>query len=139
MLKTFIGTIAIFSTAIGDTAFAAAGLSKRQAMEEGFDVVTGRFEGVDKHPGSLPGAKKQFVKLIVSREGGVILGGGVMGGINAGELINFIGLAIQNRMTVHNILTTQIGTHPLLTAPPTAYPVIKAAESISKQIKNRKD
>ncbi|MBN1574979.1 MAG: FAD-dependent oxidoreductase [Chitinispirillaceae bacterium] len=138
-LKTFIGTIAIFSTAIGDTAFAAAGLSKRQAMEEGFDVVTGKFEGVDKHPGSLPGAKKQFVELIASRECGVILGGGVMGGVSCGELINLIGLAIQNRMTVHNILMTQIGTHPLLTAPPTAYPVIKAAESISRQIKTRKD
>ncbi|MBN1306591.1 MAG: FAD-dependent oxidoreductase [Chitinispirillaceae bacterium] len=134
-LKTFIGTIAIFSTAIGDIAFAAAGLSKRQATEEGFDVVTGKFEGVDKHPGTLPGTKKQFVELIASNECGVILGGGVMGGMSAGELINMIGLAIQNRMTVHNILTTQIGTHPLLTAPPTAYPFIKAAESISKQIK----
>jgi hypothetical protein len=52
-----------------------------------------------------------------------------------GELINLIGLAIQNKMTVNSILTAQIGTHPLLTAPPTAYPLVKAAEVVAKKIK----
>jgi hypothetical protein len=32
-------------------------------------------------------------------------------------------------MTVNSLFTAQIGTHPLLTAPPTAYPLIKAAEA----------
>jgi pyruvate/2-oxoglutarate dehydrogenase complex dihydrolipoamide dehydrogenase (E3) component len=103
----------------------------------GFDVVKGEFNGIDRHPGTLPRTKNQFVELIATREGGVILGGEVMGGISTGELINMIGLAIQNRMTAHSILTTQIGTHPLLTAPPTAYPLIKAAESMSKQLKSK--
>jgi hypothetical protein len=35
-------------------------------------------------------------------------------------------------MNVNSILTGQIGTHPLLTGPPTAYPLIKAAEVIAK-------
>jgi hypothetical protein len=65
----------------------------------------------------------------------VILGGEVIGGPSVGELINLIGLAIQNKMTVNSILTAQIGTHPLLTAPPTAYPLIKAAEVVAKKIK----
>jgi pyruvate/2-oxoglutarate dehydrogenase complex dihydrolipoamide dehydrogenase (E3) component len=76
-----------------------------------------------------------MVKLVVARESGVILGGEVIGGPSTGELTNLIGLAIQNKMTVNSILTIQIGTHPLLTASPTAYPLLKAAEVVAKQIK----
>ena len=135
VLKNFSGTIAIFSTAIGDTGFGSAGITESQAKKEGFDIITGAFETVDKHPGSLPGAHKQKVKLIASRRSRIILGGQAIGGKSTGEIINIIGLAIQNRMTVTSLLTTQIGTHPLLTASPTAYPIIKAAEVIAKKLK----
>jgi len=132
-VKVFGGTIAMFCTAIGDTGFGAAGVTENLAKERNFDFVAGTFEGVDRHPGTLPGTHKQLVKLIVARESGVILGGEVIGGSSTGELINLIGLAIQNRMTVNSILTAQIGTHPLLTGPPTAYPLIKAAEVVAKK------
>ena len=131
-VKTFSGTIAIFSTAIGETGFGVAGLTENQAVKEGFDIVTGAFEGIDKHPGALSSTHKQMVKLIVARESGVILGGEAIGGPSTGEITNLIGLAIQNKMTINSILTVQIGTHPLLTAPPTAYPIIKAAEVCCK-------
>ncbi len=134
-VKTFSGTIAIFATAIGGTAFGAAGLTEAAAKKEGFDVVTGSFQGVDRHPGALAGMHKQLVKLIVAPRSGVILGGEVVGGSSTGELTNLIGLAIQNRMTVNSLFSMQLGTHPLLTAPPTAYPLIKAAEAVVKKIK----
>ena len=133
-LKTLSGTIAIFSTAIGNTGFGAAGLTEEAAKKEGFDVVTGTFEGIDRHPGTLSDTHKQVIKLIVARESGVVLGGEVMGGLSVGELTNLIGLVIQNRMTINSILTAQIGTHPLLTAPPTAYPLIKVAEVVAKNL-----
>jgi pyruvate/2-oxoglutarate dehydrogenase complex dihydrolipoamide dehydrogenase (E3) component len=131
-VKTFGGTIAIYSTVIGDTAFGVAGVTESLAKERGFNITTGTFEGVDRHPGKLPGTHKQRVKLIVTREAGVVIGGQVMGGASTGELTNLIGLAVENRMGVNSILTGQIGTHPLLTAAPTAYPLIKAAEVIAK-------
>lgn len=56
------------------------------------------------------------------------------GGASTGELTNLIGLAIQNRMVANSLVTAQIGTHPLLTAAPTAYPVIKAAEQVLKNM-----
>ena len=133
-VKTFNGTIAIFSTALGDIGFGVAGLTENIARKEGFDVVVGSFEGIDKHPGTLDNTNKQMVKLIAARDSGIILGGGVIGGPSAGELVNIIGFAIQNKMTVNSLLTAQIGTHPLVTAPPTAYPLIKAAEAVSKKI-----
>ena len=131
-VRSFGGTIAIYSTVIGDAAFGVAGVTESLAEERGFTIATGTFEGIDKHPGTLPGTHKQVVKLIVAKESGVIIGGQVMGGASTGELTNIIGLAIENRMTVNSILLAQIGTHPLLTAPPTAYPLIKAAEIVAK-------
>lgn len=137
VVKTFSGTIAIYSTAIGDTGFGTAGVTEIRAKEEGIDTITGLFEGVDRHPGNLPNTHKQIVKLIAARNSGVIIGGEVLGGFEAGELTNVIGLAIQNRMSVNSFLTMQIGTHPCLTASPAAYPLIKAAEKIAIDIYRR--
>ena len=133
-IKTFSGTISIFSTVIGGTAFGVAGITETQAINEGFDIITGVFEGMDKHPGTLPGTKKQLVKLIVGKESGVILGGEVVGGYSVGELVNIIGVIIQNRMNINSLLTMQIGTHPLLTASPAGYPLLKAAGNAAIQI-----
>ncbi len=134
-VKTFSGTIAIYATAIGNTGFGTAGLTEGAARAENIDVLTGLFEGIDRHPGTLPGAHKQTVKLIAAHNSGVIIGGEVIGGLSAGELTNVIGMIIQNRMTVNSLLITQIGTHPLLTASPAAYPLIKAAEMIDRQMR----
>ena len=119
-VRTFSGTIAIFSTVINGVGFGAAGLTESLAQKEGFDIVTGEFEGMDRHPGTIPGTSKQYVKLIAARESGVVIGGEVVGGQSTGELVNLIGFVIQNRMSISDIMTAQIGTHPLLTAPPTA-------------------
>lgn len=133
-IKTFSGTISIFATALGDTAFGVAGLTEKIAKQEGFDFETGIFEGIDRHPGTLADTHTQFVKLIIGKESGVILGGEASGGLSIGELTNTIGIIIQNRMTINSLLTAQIGTHPLLTASPASYPLIKAAENASHKI-----
>jgi NADH oxidase (H2O2-forming) len=134
-LKKLTGTLSIFATAFGDQGFGVAGLTKAAAQKEGFDVVCGSFEGVDKHPGTLPGAAAQMVKLIAAKDGGVIIGGEVAGSYSTGEITNLLGFIIQNRMTVNAILTAQIGTHPLLTSAPTVYPLIKAAEIVVKKLR----
>jgi NADPH-dependent 2,4-dienoyl-CoA reductase/sulfur reductase-like enzyme len=140
VVKTFSGTIAIYSTAIGNTGFGTAGVTEQRAEQEGIATITGIFEGVNRHPGNLPDAHKQIVKLIAAKNSGVIIGGEVIGGMETGELTNVIGLALQNRMSVNSFLTMQIGTHPCLTASPAAYPLIKAAEMISiKMFHNTKE
>ncbi len=131
----FRGTIGIYSTCIGKTAFGVAGLTEENARREQFNIEVGSFTGIDRHPGGLADAHKQTVKLIVSKDCGTILGGEVVGGISAGELTNVIGLMIQNSMTVYNLLVAQIGTQPMLTASPAGYPLIKAAEIIAKNLK----
>lgn len=135
IIKTFPGTIGIYSTAIGETGFGAAGLTEAVAEKEGLEVVTGSFTGIDRHPGHIEDTHKQMVKLIVSKDSGIILGGEVIGGKSTGELVNIIGFIIQNRMTITHLLTSQIGTHPLLTASPAGYPLIKAAEAVEQKLK----
>jgi len=129
VIKTFSGTISVFSTAIGNNGFGVAGMTEAQAVKEGFEIIIGAAEGMDRHPGALSDAHKQYVKLVVAKDSGVILGGAVFGGLSVGELVNVIGIAIQNRMNVNSLFITQIGTHPLLTASPAAYPLMKAVEN----------
>lgn len=136
VVKTFSGTIGIYSTAIGEFGFGTAGLTEKRAVEEEISVITGIFEGIDRHPGNLPDTHKQMVKLIAAKYSGVIVGGEVIGGLSAGELTNVIGLAIESRMSVNSLLISQIGTHPCLTASPAAYPLIKAAEIIASKMRN---
>lgn len=133
-VHTFSGTISNFATSFGEHSFGVAGITEETAHKEGFDIVTSTFEGVDHHPVKLSGTHQQAVKLVIAKDSGLILGGSVFGGCSTGEIINVIGLAIQNNMTVSSLLTMQIGTHPLLTAPPTAYPLIKAAELALRKI-----
>ncbi len=133
--KTFSGTIAIYDTAIGDIAFGTAGVTEEKAISEHFDIVTGSFTGIDKHPGTLPDTHEQTVKLIVAGDCGMIIGGEVCGGNSVGELTNLIGFLIQNRTNIRTLLAAQIGTHPLLTGSPAGYPLIKAAEILVKKLK----
>lgn len=63
-----------------------------------------------------------------------ILGGEVSGGLSIGEITNTIEIIIQNRMNINSLLTTQIGTHPLLTASPASSPLSKAVENASSKI-----
>jgi len=133
-VNTFRGTIGIYSTNIGNTSYGVAGLTEAMAREDKFDIITGSFTGVDRHPGCLEDASPQMVKLIIQKKSGAVLGGEVYGGKSVGELINVIGFAIQADMTINDLLVAQIGTQPMLTASPAAYPLIKAAEICAKKM-----
>lgn len=134
-IRTFNGTIGIYSTSIGDTSFGVAGITEKKAMEEGFTIVSATFKGFDRHPGKLTNGHYQYVKLVANKTTGLILGGEVVGGSSIGELTNVLGFIIQNKMTASDLLCSQIGTQPMLTASPAAYPLIKAAESISMKMR----
>ena len=136
-IKGFSGTIAIFSTMIGTTAFSSAGVTEDEAKEVGMDVVIGTFSGLNRHPSTIPGAQKQFVKLIATRHGGQIIGGQIVGGNETGEMINIIGLMIESAQSIYNVMSMQVATQPMLTAAPTNYPIVMAAIMAIKQIEKR--
>jgi NADH oxidase (H2O2-forming) len=128
------GTIAIYSTYIDGLVLGSAGLTERTAREEGFEIVVGSIEGVDKHPATLPGACKGKIKLIFSKQSGIILGGQVSCGMSCAQMINVIGIAIQKRMSATELETLQVATHPYLTSAPTMYPIVLAAQDVYGKI-----
>jgi len=127
------GTIASYSTQVGDLVLGSAGLTEKTALKEGFEIIIGRSECIDKHPKAMSNSSKLKVKLIFWKQSGTLLGGQVAGGQSAGEITNIIGLAIQKTMSLTELETLQIATHPKLTSAPTAYPIILAAQDAIKQ------
>ncbi len=123
-----IGTVGVWSTAVGNLAMATAGLTETTARKAGYAVVAASVESTNRHPGGMPGAQTTRMKLLFEKSSGVILGGQVMGDIAVGEVINTLSACIQKKMTAEDMAMFQTGTHPALTASPIAYPLVNAAE-----------
>jgi hypothetical protein len=82
----------------------------------------------DEHPASMPGTRNLAVNLVFGKDTRVLLGGQVYGSMTSGKLADFIGALIQKGMTVDKIVTSQVGTHSMLTASPVSHQVENAAE-----------
>ncbi len=134
VLRENKGTIAVYSTYIDGLVLGSAGLTEKTAKKEGFEVLIGKAEGINKHPATLPQACNIKIKLIFSRKSGILLGGQIAGGITCAEAINFISIAVQKRMTAEELEALQIATHPHLTSSPIMYPIIIAAQEVSKKL-----
>jgi len=139
LMRNFPGTLSVFSTEINNQAFASAGAIEQEAEEAKVAFVTGEFSTKDRHPGAIKDASTVTAKLTVSPENGEIIGGELHGGKSVGEMINIISLAIQKAVTVYELVSFQIGTHPLLTPAPTKYILIKAAEDAISKIKKNEN
>ena len=123
------GAIAAFSTYLDGLVLGSAGLNEKSAKENKIKIIATNAEVPNHHPGTLPNTQLINVKLIFDQSSKILLGGQIAAQENAAEMINLIATAIQKKMTAQELTNLQIATHPLITAAPTAYPVIKAAES----------
>ena len=132
--KCISGTPGVFSTEINGLAMAGAGANESSAEEANVEFVSTKFTSPDRHPGTLKGTSDLTVKLYASPLDGSILGGEAWGGKSVGEIINTISMAIQKSITVYELVSFQIGTHPLLTSSPINNPIIRAAEEIIHKV-----
>ena len=135
VIRQIQGTIAAFSTKIGNRSFASAGMTCRACEKEGFRYVSATSTAPDRHPGTLPGASALKLKLVFSDRSGILLGGQISGGSSVGELINVIALGIQKRVTVREMEMMQLATHPLLTPAPTVHPLIDASNQVLNKLR----
>lgn len=134
IIRKYQGVLGTFATKIGNTAFAVSGITERRAKARKLEYTTGVSKAVDRHPGKLPGAMPVTVKLLFSTYSHHLMGAQIMGGESIGEMINMVSVMILNKMTDMDILTLQIGTHPLLTSSPVVYPVINATIDAIKKM-----
>ena len=133
------GTVGVWSTCVGNLALGTAGLTESMARARGYDVVTATVEGPNRHPGGMPGMAKTKMKAVFEVHTGVILGAQVRGDAATGEMTNAVSACVQNRMTVEDIATLQIGTHPALTASPIVHPLVNVAEVAISRMRERAD
>jgi len=123
----------IYSTKIGNKTFAAAGITEKLAKKQKFDIIVTKSTSFNTHPAKFSHTTEVEVKLIFSKKDLYLLGAQIVGGNSVGEMINILGLAIQKNATASDLYTMQIGTHPLLTPPPTLYPIATAAAKALKK------
>ncbi|MEA2097724.1 MAG: FAD-dependent oxidoreductase [Patescibacteria group bacterium] len=124
------GTVAAFSTCLQGLVLASVGLNEKTAVKEDIEIVIGTSEAPNHHPGTLPNTSLIKMKLVFEKSSKILIGGQVSGPENIAEMINLITVAVVKKMTAQELANLQVATHPLITAPPTAYPIIKAAEMV---------
>jgi len=128
------GALAVFSTKVSGLTFSSAGMNEHAASELDIDTFVGYAESINHHPKKIPDTKVIKVKLIFSKKNLELIGAQIMGPDNVGEMINIVALAIQRRTSVYELENFQIATHPLLTSPPTNYPLIQAALNAASKL-----
>lgn len=123
----------IYSTVIEGRMFAAVGITEKMAKKQGFEIIAAKTSTPSTHPPKFSHSTDVKLKLIFSKKDLYLLGAQISGGLNSAELINILSLAIQKNATATDLYTMQIGTHPILTPPPTFYPVSATAAEALKE------
>jgi NADH oxidase (H2O2-forming) len=114
-----------------DLEVGSTGLTEWQAREAGIETVSGSIPWRTRSE-YHPEHKDIRVKLVVERRSTKVIGGQIIGGEKVAERINMISLAIQGKMTVHDVLKADT-----CYVPPLADvwdPVVLAAESVIRRM-----
>ena len=80
MRRQGIGTVGVWSTMISGLALGTSGLTEAAATKMGYRVVTASVEGINRHPGMMPGGSSSKLKLVFDAPTGLLLGGQARGG-----------------------------------------------------------
>ncbi len=124
------GMVGSFCTKVGNISVASSGYTERTCREKGIAYYTGSVSAPDRHPGSLPGCTPNMeMKIIFEKGSNRAIGAHIAGGVQSGDMVNILAVAIQNRLTAEQIMTSQFATHPLLTGSPLVYHVLWATEN----------
>ncbi len=124
------GVVGAFTTKVGNISVGTAGFTKKMCKDNNIDYYEGEITAPDRHPGYLQGCTAEtIVKLIFEKKTDALIGGHVIGGVQAADMTNILALAVQQGVTVNEISCIQYATHPLLTGSPLVYQVMWAAEN----------
>jgi NADPH-dependent 2,4-dienoyl-CoA reductase/sulfur reductase-like enzyme len=121
------GVMNLFSTAIDGKYYAATGMTKIQCESAGYKVIEILTSAGNKHPESLPGNIVTEGKIFFNHEDLMLLGAQLSGDKEVAEMINILGMSIQNKATAYELYNYNYGTHPLGTASPNKYIIHQAA------------
>ncbi len=110
--KHFFEPQAIPSIAYTDPEMAWVGVTEKEAKEQGLNVETAKFPWAASGRAIASARTEGFTKLIFDKDSHRIVGGAIVG-INAGEMLGEIGLAIEMGADAEDIALT-VHAHPTL-------------------------
>ncbi|BEP30014.1 FAD-dependent oxidoreductase [Helicovermis profundi] len=135
MPESPLGVTSLFSTCVHGEYFAATGMTIEQLEKSNTLFNTVDITTVDKHPTTLPNAKKIEGTFIFAKETNIILGAQLKGSVQVAELINFLGYAVQNKASAYELYTLNYASHPMGTPSPNKTIAHMAATALLKKIK----
>jgi NADPH-dependent 2,4-dienoyl-CoA reductase/sulfur reductase-like enzyme len=112
---------------------ALTGLTERDAADAGFDAVGVKVEAQSR-AGYYPGAGSVWVKLVVERATGRVLGAQIVGAETAGKRIDTLAMAVWTGMAVDELQWVDLGYAPPVA--PVLDPVLVAARVAANQLAN---
>jgi dihydrolipoamide dehydrogenase len=110
--KHYFDPLTIPSVAYTDPEVAWVGLTEKEAKEQGIDYGVGKFPWAASGRAIGVNRKEGFTKLLFDKKNNRVIGGAIVG-VNAGELIAEVGLAIEMGCDAEDIGLT-IHAHPTL-------------------------
>ena len=119
------GIFKVFDLGVGKT-----GLSEEEAEDTGFEAMSTSIESSDR-AGYYPGVDKVFLKLIVNKENGRLLGA-ESAGSGADKLIDVCATAIWGKLRVEDLVNIDLAYSPPFS--PTLSPVIQVATVLSGKL-----
>ncbi len=135
-LMSPVGITNLFSTAVKGDYFAAAGMTRQQCEDAGYGVIQVEVSEFNRHPGKLPGAVKTRGTFFFDNSDLKLLGAQLAGNDQVAEMINGIGIAIQNNATAYNLFAYNYATQPMGTFAPNKYLLHLAATQAIVQFEN---
>ena len=115
------GITNLFSTAVEGVYFGAVGMTLEQIQKEGYQAVTVHVNEMNRHPAGLPGSSTIDGTFFFRKEDLLLLGAQLEGKEQIAEMINALGIAVQNQDTAYDLFGYNYGTHPLGTTSPNKY------------------
>ncbi|MCP4675193.1 MAG: FAD-dependent oxidoreductase [Deltaproteobacteria bacterium] len=100
-----------FLTGVGKLEVAATGYSLKVAKELGYNAKAISTKRENK-PHYIPGAVDVNLRMIVDLDTGRVLGGQAIGEEGAAWRINILALAIQGKMTLHDLVDAELSYYP---------------------------
>ena len=102
---------------------ASVGLSEEQALESGYQPVTGTYRFAALGKAMAIGEETGYVQLIADKETDLVLGASMMGA-HVTDIVHEVAVAVKNRLTVKQLGDT-IHAHPTI-----AEAVMEAAHDV---------
>lgn len=111
--KVFNGSVGTVVDKVLDLEIASTGIGSKEAVSLGYDAIK-LIDGFSSHAGSVPGAKKMAIIIIVDTVSRKLLGAQMIGGEGVGKRIDVFATAITGEMTVDDIYMLDLSYAPAI-------------------------